>query len=360
MLPLGLIFLFPGLISFYGREYFSNKNIIDTQGVAPKSLFGFAYNDISFYSYKEMLVAKKNPQVLALGTSRVMQIREEFFTGDTLFVNAGGAGKTLEDMERFISNLPSTTNVQVIIIGFDKEILVSKHSPVQDIQENILPIRFGRTVITMSRRMYLDYISNKYSFEDLRLNSKNDSNIGISALLHGNGFRYDGSYRYGSAMVDQGRLLYVENQVVQSVANTISKNKSTTDDEIKNLDTNIIVVTRILTLAKEKKIIIIGVMPPYPKPIYEVMIGKDNSLQEVSSKLSKTFKDEKSIFFDLSSIDTFGGLETEFVDGIHGTDTMYLKMMIYIIKQTNVLNKYTNPLLLDQLLKKSNNDFLSF
>lgn len=359
-LPILLLFTVPVFVVVEGREYVSTKDVVDTQSKYPESIFGFAYNDISFYSYKESLVATKNPKVIALGTSRVMQFREEFFTKDTLFVNAGGAGKSLADIERFVTNLPSTTTVQVIIIGLDKEILVAKPSPSKEIKESILPVRFTRIIVTMSRRVYLDYISHKNSFTDLMQASKQTSAIGLSALLHGNGFRSDGSYRYGSAVADQGRLPYVEAQVNQSVLDVTNKNNSLVEEETQNLKNNLTSISRILTLGREKRIIIIGIMPPYPTSIYKAMIGKDGTLEEISTKLSQIFKDEKSIFFDLSSLDTFGGLDTEFVDGIHGTDVMYLKMISYIVSNTNVLHEYTNSLLLNQLLKKSKDDFLSF
>lgn len=359
VLPLGLVFIFPSLVTYYGKEYFSVAKIVTIQSRYPETLFSFAYNAATFYPYKKKLVEISNPKVITLGSSRVMQFREEFFTPPSSFINAGGAGKSLEDIENFVKALTSTSSINVIILGLDKELLESPYHSKEIIKERILPVRFISIAVSMSRRIYLDYFAHKYSIRDLYDTSTHTNHIGLAALLHRDGFRKDGSYRYGGASVNPARLANVEAEIIAKKDN-IENSVITPTDTTKNIEQNIQALKRILKDAKEKKIIVLGIMPPYPTDIYDALDKHDESFKVVSGEIWKSFRDNNFLFFDLSSIKTFGGKETEFVDAIHGTDTMHLKMIIYLIEQTNVLDKYTDIKSLKDILKKTKGDFLQF
>ena len=362
ILPLVVMLLFPSLVIKYGKEYLSTYDIVLVQEAFPESLFGFAYNAASFYPYKKLLVEEKKPQVIALGTSRVMQFRKEFFTASTTFVNAGGAGRSLEDIESFIENLPKDTSINVIILGLDKEVFVAPYESRESKVENITFVRFWKVVISMSRRIYLDYLNNKFSFEKLVSLSESTSHVGVSALLHGDGFRADGSYRYGSVMSNISRVKDVGLQIDGSAMST--KNKQThnfeIDLELKNVEKNAEALKRILVLAEKKDITVVGFMPPYPEPIYQVLIQGSSTLNSVSSKIAEVFKENKSTFFDFSSIGIFGARSSEFFDSVHGTDLMYVRMLVYMTSHTKVFSPYVNPVMLKDILKKTSGDFLDF
>lgn len=359
-LPVLGLFLFPSVVILTAREYVSFKDIVHTQEVFPESLFGFAYNGVSFYPYKEYLVRTKDPEVIALGTSRVMQFRKEFFTKDSVFINAGGAGKSLEDMENFVRNLPNQSSVRVIILGLDREILIGPYLSQDKKEEDLLPIRFSKIAVLMSRRIYLDYANKKFFLKDIFSTSKSTNHIGLVALLHGDGFRADGSYKYGSATKNLGRVSYVESQIKSYIETSANFSNKDTASVLKNLEQNLRAVERIILLAKEKNITIVGIMPPYPTPVHQIIKEQDKTLVTLSLELSEIFKKKGFSFFDFSSIEVFGGKETEFVDAIHGTDVMYLKMVIYMAEHSNSLDAYINVPSLVNILKKIKGDFLEF
>ncbi len=356
-LPTLLLFAIPAFVIFEGREYFSTKDVVEVQLEHPESIFGFAYNDISFYPYKELLVATKNPKVIALGTSRVMQFREQFFTEEAQFVNAGGAGKSLADMERFISSLPAKSGIGVIILGLDMELFTEKGS-VSENKERLLPVRFVTTVIPMSRRIYLDYLSGKLHIENIIAANNTTNNIGLSALLFKNGFRSDGSYQYAGAMTNPDRLSYIETEFKQAVSKIKDDGDKDRAEQMAYLEQNSQIVNRVLIAAKQKGITVIGIMPPYPTSVYKEMLLRDKLLPLVTNSLSDTFKAQGMPFLDFSSIETFGGRDTEFVDGIHGTDLMYLKMM-FKLKERKDVKGYINEERLRGLLQNAEKDFLN-
>ncbi len=358
-IPLCVLFLFPATVLFLGREYFSFKEVVNAQQKNPETLFGFAYNGEPFYMYKNYLVKIENPKVIALGTSRVMQFRKEFFTEDTHFINAGGAGKTIADIDRFVASLPKDGSVKVIILGLDKDALTAPLVIGGDNKEDILPIRFIKLSVMMSRRIYLDYVANKYTVNDIKNAYTSTTNIGISALVHGDGFRSDGSYRYGGAMQNPARLSALSDQINEQVGNISQTQRFFTDDEKNNFEKNVRVLGRVLVKARERGVVVIGFMPPYPTPIYNAMVLHDNSLAHLSAELNNLFTKEGMYFFDISSIETVGGKETEFVDTNHGTDMLYAKIISTLYDKSKAISPYVDIKRLRAALKNTQADFYS-
>ncbi len=359
VLPISILFIFPVFVVTYGREYVSYKDVVIRQEKDPSILFGFAYNGVSFYPYKEFLTKRKRAQVVALGTSRVMQIRKEFFIAGTTFVNAGGAGKSVAAMKSFIESLPDDGSVKVVLLGLDVDVISGEKGVPESIGEDILPLRFSEIVVTMSRRIYLDYISHKYTLGEIIHANSNSSSIGISALLHDDGFRGDGSYKYGVAMKNLSRATDIREQIAAH-AKDISNSSYNLETKKKNIEKNLAAIDELISIAKKKNIEIIGFIPPYPTPVHDALTSNGDLIGYTSQSLSDLFVRRQLSYFDVSSITTFGGKETEFVDFNHGTDVLYLRMMMYMADRSESLSKLTNINLLKAILKKSQSDFLDF
>lgn len=358
VLPLSVLFIFPSVVLIYGREYFSYKDVLQHQTKFPESLFGFAYNGASFYPYKVALTDKVNPEVVALGTSKVMQIRKEFFKDETLFVNAGGAGKTLSDIESFVRGLPEDGATKVIILGLEEDYFTAPHAPKEKRTEYILPLRFMITTILMSRRMYLDYINHKYSLHEVVERSQNSHNIGLSALLHNDGFRSDGSYQYSEAQKNPERISYLNAQVEEKREDMIRRQNSF-KGATRYLDDNLETLRNILTTARDKNILVIGFIPPMPSALHSVYRHNQPSTS-LTTRVAHIFDEAQMSFFDVSDIALFGGKGTEFVDTVHGTDVMYAKMLLYIMERSPLLARYIHKDALRKMIEEAQGDFLNF
>lgn len=362
LIPVSLIFVFPLMVIVFGREYVSARDVVQTQMDYPDTLFGFAYNDESFIPYKKLLVEVKKPTVVALGTSRVMQIRKEFFKDPKTFVNAGGAGKTLGDVEQFIQELPADNNVKVLILGLDQDMFYKTSVSPDKRAESLLPLRYSDILATMSRRIYLDYATHKYSISVLLDKSRTTNNIGLSALMYEDGFRSDGSYRYNQASNNIDRVKTIALQIEQK-ANDIKKDRREPDDfQKQQLELNLTLLFDILDRCKQKGIVVVGFMPPYPQLEYQAMVdagGLNNEMITViPKKVTDIFAAHNNFFSDLSSPTIFGGNETEFVDVIHGTDIMYVKLILYLSERTKDLSVYTDTQFLKETVRDVHQDFL--
>lgn len=365
LIPVGVIFAFPVYIIITAREYVSINDVVTVQTLIPASIFGFGYGDISQIPYKEKLVAVKNPTIITLGTSKVMQIRKEFFIQPEKFVNAGGAGRTFGDIEIFIHDLPQESKIKIIILGIDQEMFYRSYDSGTVRKDIDGPTRFIKILSTMSRRVYLDYFSHKYVLSDLINNAKINSNIGLPAILYDSGFREDGSYKYGQAEHNPGRKEKVSKEIDAVAAQTkIAKLYESEGEENSQLEINIQALKRILDECKKRNITVIGVMSPYPTPIYEAMKQSKGLAYKESvvlpDKVRAIFASYTNPFFDLSSLATFSGKEGEFVDSVHITDVSQLRTIIYIAEHTRTLDSFVDVIKLKEILQNSTGDFLEF
>lgn len=364
LLPVLLLFILPAAVIFFGREYVSSRDVVKIQTMYPDAIFSFAYNDISFIPYKKLLIEEKKPTIIALGTSRVMQIRKEFFKEPEMFVNAGGGAKTLEDMKLFLEELPTDSRVKTVILGLDQTMFHDVSESPEKRTEDVLPLRVANILTSMSRRMYLDYAAHKYSFSALVDASGSSHNIGLSAIMHGDGFRSDGSYVYYQASVDPDLFTKVEKELQQRGTEIQGYQDEFSDEQKQQMEVHLQTLSEILALCKRKGIAVVGFMPPYPPTVYNAFMGTKSfyrvMLTTTPKRVADIFSEYGYSFFNLSSVETFGGDETEFVDVIHGTDGMYSKIMIYLSERTKDLNGYTDIHSLKEMLKNTKGAFLPF
>ena len=81
------------LLSLKIFEHNSFESIVKRQ-LNHNSIYGTALNE-NVFAYKLELVKQTKPKIVALGSSRVLQLREEFFRDS--FVSAGNAMNTLKE-----------------------------------------------------------------------------------------------------------------------------------------------------------------------------------------------------------------------------------------------------------------------
>ena len=69
------------------------------------------------YPYKLSLFHHVKPRIVALGASRVWQIRSQYFTGP--FVNMGGAMVSFKEGEAILGKMAASHKPEVVIMGID-------------------------------------------------------------------------------------------------------------------------------------------------------------------------------------------------------------------------------------------------
>ena len=355
LIPIAAIFIFPIIIFIVGREYYSAEHAAETQMIRPETLFGLAYTDEN-KSYKEALIAKLDPEILVLGTSRSGQFRSDLFKKENHFGNASNAVTSISEMKQFIEHLPNSST-KIIMLGLDQEMFF-KDIPKPD--QNGIFDRFKNLFVASWKSPYEDYYYGKFSLSELQKQSVETTSIGLNALVNGRGFRSDGSFRDGKKL-DETLAPQVAIDIGKEVSEIQNNRGSFLYGEQmrqKDLDD----LASILELCKKRGIYAIGFLPPYPKAFYDEYARVDDIYRQQISNLPAAISDIFSQyhfgFFDFSDIGIVQAPDSEFSDIRHGTDKIYLRMTIYMAEKNKMLKQYVDILKLKKILVENKKDFL--
>ena len=161
-------------------------------------LFGLGY---SYYdkSYKfHMANEVEHPEVLALGSSRIMQVKRSVVSPDYSFYNAGGAIQKARELPLFINKLQDSP--KLILVNIDQwwfnRAYIAEDQPfspsVYDDEPEWDMSKLGRFICDF----YTDLVKGKINL--IKVFCSN--HIGLNAICNENGFAADGS-RYQGDMI---------------------------------------------------------------------------------------------------------------------------------------------------------------
>lgn len=183
---LALPFLY---VAVKSKEIMDYDKIIKAQNISENALVGMGYNEQTVY-YKYKNTVDKKPDVIALGTSRVMQFRSLYFK--IPFYNCGGAvSGNYDEYLNFLKNLESAKLPQYILLGLDSWVFNdnwnNNYSEYKTRSIDKYPIK----KMSIIKRIVDDYSLHKWNFRQIL---EGYDNIGFNGIVKGNGFQKDGSY----------------------------------------------------------------------------------------------------------------------------------------------------------------------
>lgn len=339
-----LIFLLPIVsIGFYSGELANFDRLIEQQRENPDILIGMGYNEQTPY-YKLKNVNFYQPNVIALGTSRVMQIKEAYFSES--FYNCGGAvSGNYDEYLNFLKNLNYTP--EVILFGLDSWVFNDNwNKQVKEYPsfEKIEQIERGKVSIIKS--MIRDYIDGKYKISDLQNYSRNQ---GMNGKILNNGFMEDGSYYYGDMYRNPEKQKdYRFKDTYQRIENGNSRFEygDVIDEETsRKLDD-------LLFFCKEKEIFVICFVTPFAPSVYSKMMetGEYGYLGGVTDSCEPLFQKYGFEFYDFANVESLSITDEYFIDGFHGGEIAYAKMIDQIRKSDSVIEKYVHEEKLERIL----------
>jgi hypothetical protein len=357
-----LLYAYPTIIFVMGREAYTVGQVVATQMKHPSAVVGKEFSDLaSDFYYKQTLVAQKKPQVISIGSSRTFEFRKEFFTSNTNFVNAGFGAANVQQVTSFIQSLPQADEPKVMLLGLDHrgykpeyEFLVPQEpATAADIIANFISFDW--------REIYLEQYEHKIAPGVLWQRASSSNDMGITALIKGDGFRSDGSYRYGYELESPDRYVFLKEDADRALTqlrenrNSFEYSSSTSVIGLQSLD-------RALAAAKARHIQVIGFLPPYEAPLYDQMLAVHDEYREEMVRLPKQldaiFKQYGFAFYDFSDVRSMGGGPGEFTNNNHPTDKLDLRMLIAMAQENSQLRQFV-PIEHDrELLSSTQNDFL--
>ncbi len=398
-LPIALILAFPAYVFVTSGEGMSTKSVVAAQMSKDSPiLFGAAYGNSTAY-YKLRFLYDFKPNVIVLGTSRVLQFRSGFFTpleaerpatcrgdeclisftnagfnaqrelltgftADTRFLNAGGSISRIEQFREFLDKIPRRKEPNIIIIGIDQNFFDPSwrgRTPV-GIDELTVFDSPANVFLNSWTKIYRDYYRRKFTLADLTDSGKERRAIGLNARRNGNGFRNDGSYRYGYFLDHTD----AREDAVSEIHNF--DRVKTTDPHLKKApgtldEASIKALESFLNVAAERNIHVVGFLPPYPPSVYaSLSLGRQDFpyIFALFDRLQPLFAAHGFSLYDFSNSAAFGSSDAEMIDLIHGSEKTYARLFLKIAETDPKLLPYAAISDINKRLKTATSSFAIF
>lgn len=352
LLPVIVVILIPLTIAYKSGELYTISVAVKEQNKTG-GLYGTAYAN-SHTLYKIINTRNKQPKILALGTSRIMQIRDFFFKDS--FYNAGAGVFSLTDFQCFFNEVYSDSSVQkpsLLIISLDQYFFNEDWASAFEDDYNMVDV----DILSLSRIQLLtgDILSGKVSLSNIKnIFAKEQENIGLTAITYGEGFRPDGSYFYSRIESDNS----IKESSFQDVFNRIESSTYRFEKGEVAYDKMVKVMADFLEYCSNNNIHVIAFMPPYPHTIWEKMIETNNYeyIITLQKRLEPIFAQYNYNIFDYSDMSWIGSSDEEAIDGLHGSEKTYLRMLIEM-SSDSVLNSYIDKSNLEYLLQNTTGNY---
>jgi hypothetical protein len=329
----------------------NSYNEIVTRQVRNRSVYSSALSGNGF-KYKYELLVNINPNILVLGSSRVMQFKEEMFNGS--FANAGGAVNHIAEGILFVDAIKSKIKPEIVLVGLDywwfNEDLGRTSFP----EHNVLGEEYSDEKI-FNLTSYLEtgkvgYDVFKYTINNKYIHNpytKHDS-LGLSAITYGDGFRADGSRLYTSIIFG---VKISDDIGFHDTIDRIKKgerrfNYASTLSELTK--TNFLnLIEKVDNLSGQ----IIFFLPPFSGDVNDIMNEKRVNYAYIY-ELKKWLKTLNIILLDYTDVRLIGAEDCEFIDGFHGGDIVSQRMLLDMANNIYFLKPYINVQLIENNISK--------
>lgn len=354
-----LLFFYALTILFYilTGELGHNYKFFQTSNEQSSKTLGLLYSENDRF-YKSWGTKIKQPDILALGSSRALQIRQEFFTKASFF-NAGRIIYMPQDLTVFFEENKTELNNKLIILCIDHWWFNRKYFAKTAIARKE---EFSKSKITP------DYVLNmaKPLLESIRdkevnitrvMRLRQENRIGVTAILHKKGYRVDGSYHYG----DEKRIIdsYPNFEgMYKRIKNGI--NRLDYGEELEFLAIN--ELDKFLKLCQINNTEVVGFLTPFPKTVWEKIItnGKHSYMKKIAPALVPLFDKYNFVFTDYSDASLAKIIDEESIDGLHCSEKAYLKIILELCELSPALNELTDTVFLEQKLAETKSHYEVF
>ncbi len=348
LLPLAVIFGVPLLVLWLGGELTDPDTVVARQARGDRLvLHGPAYTNSAMY-VKARHIAAQHPQVMALGNSRTMQFRRDFFLPEVSFYNAGGSAVRIMHFRAFLAKLPPESLPQILIIATDIGFFNESFDKVERDTMDATWVRERMTTHATANEVFRDNWqtvwqairegkvrwSRVFSLEGL------GSRIGLNALCNEQGFRNDGSYLYGGLELDITDPRHRDHafantlKIVARGGGRFAWGSTVSEGALRETDA-------LLDFCRARKIEVIGFFPPHAHAVWAAMqkLGdKYAFVPKLDRELRARFAARGFEFYDFNDFASFGAPDDDAIDGYHGTERTYLRLFVSMLEQGSRLN----------------------
>ena len=358
ILPLFVFLVPPVYILKHSGENFNDLDA--TIKSDKKTIIGYSYNEKNYryLKWKELML-QKQCEVVALGSSRVLQFRKNMF--ETRFYNAGYTISGVADFVPFLQSIPKEKYPKYLIIGLDQWMFNKNWDEIETIKKtSFWTEAFHKNPdIKTIIKVWDDLLASKYSLS--MPNRKNEiALIGLNACVNNLGFRNDGSMEYG-------------NDIDKKIANDTTAKDYKFNDTFSRIDDEriqfkpgsniypkaISELEKLLFYCKNNRIHVVAFLPPFADAVNKKMDDSKKFTYKdgIYEKCSPLFRKYSFELYDYSNLKTVNSNDSEVIDGFHGSEITYAKMLLHMLNSGSRLKEVSNSVKLESDLKNPINRY---
>ena len=347
-LPLWVLFT-PPLIHLETYRELESIDEMASQSQHNGALIGLGYTD-PMHLVKHAVLQNRQPEVIALGTSRVLQFRDFCFSKPESFYNCGRSVGKVQDLEAFLSSYPGE-KPKVIILGLDQDMFsVDDEDMLKEPRTYQSKGTSYGTRLTKGTKAFWEAWSDDEIVTGTTLLGTTNF-IGRNARLENEGYRADGSYCYGRVIRQSNQQdAYDFKQMIRR----IDKGKGRFAPATEINPNAIQQIADFLKSCKEMEIHVVGFLPPYGSAVYDRF--KEDALIyphvfDLHGQLKPIFEANGMLVEDYTDIRSLSANDFETIDGLHGSEVCYLKLL--------KLLSANDPILASQVDRDSLDDYIA-
>ncbi len=315
-------------------------------------LYGLAYSECDV-AYKFASLQRQDYDVLVLGTSRVLQLRPVFFKQPERVYNAGRIGRRLRHFGQVLEGLDDDQWPTVLVLGLDQYFFSDEWDQGQEDGFAGELRSCGDTLSALQRgwrMLYGDIASGKIPVSEVLFPPTD--RIGVTAIVRDGGFRLNGSYRYDEHRISRLDDPDHERFGFRDTLDRIEGGHSRFEYTDKVSERGLEELDRIVTLAREHGAMVVAFTPPFPPLINDRMeqTGQYGYLHALARALSRRLDGPGLFFRDFTDVRDLGATDAEFVDGLHGSERTYARVLLALSEEVAVLRARTDQARLRRLI----------
>lgn len=309
--------------------------VIEAQAEDPACLFGSGIEQDNF-TYKLELYKKLRPETVVIGSSRVMQMRGRYFSGS--FVNLGGATGSTVAFAHFVDEMMRVALPKLAIIGVD----FWWFNPAYARHKNkfVVPLEAYAVTVDRLKLPYYWLLEGKVGLKDMAsmlAADREQCRFGIMAHQLSDGFASDGSYYQTSFVVgdrlpDQPHFDDELSRIGQG-RDRFEWGDAVSRDDLERFSA---AVGRLRSAGVD----VVVFMPPLARPVYDaVMAGAER--YRFLMELPDAFRQIGLNVYDYTNPASVPTDDCEFLDGFHGGEVTYARIVERLTEQEPKLRQAT-------------------
>lgn len=343
VIPWVLLGMLPCYILFSTKENFHqlDRTIIKNTPY----IIGYAYNE-SNYRYLKWAHLNYHPKydVIALGSSRVLQLRDFMF--NERFYNAGYTITSVNDFKPFLESVPESKLPKTILIGLDQWMFNENWDQLRSFKDKSFWKKSYSPTPTFAtlQNVYSDVFTGKYLLPH-EPDSAGISWVGLNATVNKKGFRNDGSISYGAEILGPHfKPVFIPDSVFDDTFRRIKGGVNRFEFGDKPNQRAYERLELFLRFCKEKEISVVGFLSPFAPKVYDKLqtTAKHKYMFDIFPQLQTLFQKRGYKVFDFTSAQSFGSHDEEFIDGFHGGEVAYAKILLEIAKSDSALERHVD------------------